>query len=80
MRSKAEEMTRKLSRHFLSSPPVINGDKEEAIEINSEYQDEIERSSPNGPKYNSIGSSVIRKKRTFSLIDLDDPGPEKISH
>ena len=77
MRSKAEEMTRKLSRHFLNSPSVINGDKEEPIENNSEYQDEIEMSSPNGRKYNSIGSSVIGKKRTFSLIDLADSGPEQ---
>ena len=77
MRSKAEEMTRKLSRHFLNSPSVINGDNEEPIENISEYQDEIEMSSPNGPNYNSIGSSVIGKKRTFSLIDLADSGREQ---
>ena len=55
-------MIRKLSRHFLNSPSVINGDNEETIENNSEYQDEIEMPSLNGPKYNSVGSSVLGKK------------------
>ena len=77
MRSKAEEINRKLSRHFLNSPPVINGDSEKPIENNSECQDEIEMFSPNGPKYNSIGSSVIGEKRTFSLIELADSVQEQ---
>ena len=68
MRSKAEEMTRKLSRHFLNSPPVIHGNVEEPIEINSEYQDETEISSPNVRKDSSIGPLVTVKECRFSLM------------
>ena len=61
MRSKAEEMNRKLFCHFLRSPPVTHGNDEEHIEISSEYQDEIEMSSLNGLKHSTIVSSVIGK-------------------
>ena len=80
MRSKPEEITRKLSQHFLNSPLVIHGDDEEPIEISSEHQEKFEMNSPNGPKYSSIGSSVIGKKRTFSLKAWLIPVRNKISY
>ena len=77
MRYKAEEMSTKLSRHFLNSLHVINVYDEEPIVINNESRNEFERSSPNGPTYSSVGSSVTGEKRTFSLIDLADSCPKQ---
>ncbi len=35
-----------------------------------------ECSASNGPNFSSKFSSVVGKKRTFSLLDLADSGPE----
>ena len=76
MLQKVEDMTRKLTRCFLNCTNANDFDSGKSIQSEEEPSENDECSASNGPNFSSIGSSVLGKKRTFSLLDLADSEPE----
>ncbi len=80
MRQKGEDMTRRLTRHFLNCTNTNDFDNGKSIESVEEPSENDECSASDGTNFSSIDSSVVGNMRTFSSLDLADSGSETSKH